>query len=86
MTRDDTDLNMLQPPLGNLERTLIDEFLHLRGLDRHAVDALPDAERHDLLAEASTYASARLTEIESRSHYVQELHGAQDASGRHPVK
>ena len=85
MTRDDTDPNMLQPPLGHLERTLIDEFLRLRGLDRHKLDALPDAERHHLLSEASTYASARLTEIESRSHYVQELHGAQDASG-HPVK
>ena len=81
MTRDETDLNVIQPPLGNLERTLIDEYLRLRGLDRQALDALPDDERHDLLVDASTYASARLTEIESRSHYVQELHGAQDASG-----
>jgi hypothetical protein len=86
MTRDDTDTHVLQPVLGNLERTLIDEFLRLRGLDdRDALDTLPETERHDLLVEASTYASARLTEIESRSHYVHELHGAQDASG-HGVK
>jgi hypothetical protein len=37
------------------------------------------------MAEASTYASMRLTEIESRSHFVEELHGAQDSSG-HPIK
>lgn len=85
MARDDIQPNPLQPPLGNLERTLIDEFLQLRGLDRQALDKLSEAERHDLLAEASSYASSKLTEIESRSHYVHELHGAQDASG-HPVK
>jgi hypothetical protein len=79
MTRYDTETNALQPPLGNLERTLIDEFLRTRGLDREALNTLPETERHDLLAEASTYASARLTEIESRSHFVHDLHGANDA-------
>jgi len=85
MARDDIEPNTMQPPLGNLERTLIDEFLRLRGVDREGLDKLTEAQRHDLLAEASSYASNRLTEIESRSHYVHELHGAQDASG-HPVK
>jgi hypothetical protein len=46
---------------------------------------MPEAARHALLTEASTYASARLTEIESRSHFVHELHGTRDAGGR-PVK
>ena len=85
MARDDIQPNPVQVPLGNLERMLIEEFLRLRGMDREALDKLSDADRHHLLAEASSYASNRLTEIESRSHYVQELHGAQDASG-HPVK
>ena len=85
MAREDIQPDPLQSPLGNLERTLIDEFLRLRGIDREALDKLSEAERHTLLAEASSYASSRLTEIESRSHYVHELHGAQDASG-HPVK
>lgn len=85
MARNDIEPNPLQPPLGNLERTLIDEYLRLRGVDRDALEKLPEAERHHLLAEASSYASSKLTEIESRSHYVHELHGAQDASG-HPVK
>jgi hypothetical protein len=85
MARNDIEPNPLQPPLGNLERMLIDEFLRVRGLDSEALDKLSEPERHELLAEASSYASTRLTEIESRSHFVQELHGAQDASG-HPVK
>ena len=37
MARNDIEPNVVQPPLGNLERTLIDEFLRLRGLDREAV-------------------------------------------------
>ena len=75
MTRHETDTNRLQSPLGALERTLIDEFLRSRGLDQEALGKLPEAERHALMAEASTHASARLTEIESRSHFVHELHG-----------
>jgi hypothetical protein len=82
MTRQDTDTKRLQPPLGAIERALIDEFLRSRGLDQEAVGRLPEAPRHALLAEASTYASARLTEIESRSHFVHELHGTQDTGGR----
>jgi hypothetical protein len=36
--------------------------------------------RHDeaaakILTEASLYASARLTEVQSRSHYLRKLHG-----------
>jgi hypothetical protein len=75
MTHDETDTNRLQPPLGALERTLIDEFLRSRGLDHEALGRLPEAKRHALMAEASTYASARLTEVESRAHFVHELHG-----------
>jgi hypothetical protein len=85
MTRHETDTNVMQTPLSALERTLIDEFLRSRRLDREALDKLPEAERRELMAEASTYASARLTEVESRSHFVHELHGTGDTGGR-PVK
>ena len=81
MTRHETDTNCLQPPLGALERTLIDEFLRSRGTDREALGKLSEEVRHALMAEASTYASARLTEIESRSHFVHELHGTQGSGG-----
>lgn len=81
MTAQDNDKSRIQPPLVGLERTLIDEFLRSRGLDASSLEALPEAERHALLTEASTYASTRLTEIESRSHYVDELHGTHGAGG-----
>jgi hypothetical protein len=63
----------LEAPLGQIEQSLIDEFLHSRSHDRHTVEALPEPERHALLAEASVYASSKLTEVESRSHYLNEL-------------
>jgi hypothetical protein len=85
MTGQNNETNRIQPPLVGLERTLINEFLRARGLDPESLAALADAERHALMTEASTYASTRLTEIESRSHFVEELHGAQD-SGGHPLK
>jgi hypothetical protein len=75
MTRNDTAGSALQPPLGSLERKLITEFLQLRGYDPETIDTVPEPERHAVLTEASIYASSRLTEIESRSHFVHELHG-----------
>jgi hypothetical protein len=74
MTRNDNASSALQPPLGSLERKLIAEFLQSRGYALETMDSVPEAERHAVLTEASTYASSRLTEIESRSHFVHELH------------
>lgn len=83
MTRDRSDGPPLEPPLGSLERALIEEFLHARGYDPAALDALPPAERERLLKEASVYASMKLAEIESRSHLVDRLHegGAGEGGG-----
>jgi hypothetical protein len=63
----------LDAPLAQIEQSLIDEFLRSRGYDRHTVEALPQDERRALLTEASVYASSKLTEVESRSHYLDEL-------------
>ncbi len=65
----------LQDPAAQLERALIDEFLRTRGYDSHSVETLPDDDRKRLLQEASTYAAAKLTEVEARAHFVHELHG-----------
>jgi hypothetical protein len=81
MTWNDTASSALQPPLGSLERKLIAEFLQSRGYALETMDSVPEAERHAVLTEASTYASSRLTEIESRSHFVHELHGAKEPGG-----
>ena len=67
-----------QPPLEEshaaLERALIDEFLDRRGYPRPSLKNLPAAEATALLREAAAYASLRLAEIDSRAHYVDEIH------------
>ena len=66
----------LEDPSAQLETALIDDFLGTRGLDRHSLQDLPEAQATQLRREASAYATARLTELESRAHFVQEIHGA----------
>lgn len=74
MTRERPDVAPIQAPLGELERTLIEEFLRAHGYDPLQLSALPDAGREALLSEASVYASARLAEIDSRSHFLHDIH------------
>lgn len=66
-----------QDPEGQLGQALIDEFLRARGHDARSVRALPAEEGTRLLKEASAYASAKLTEIEARAHFVHEIHGGE---------
>ena len=65
---------VLQAPLAELERALIETFLHARGFDTESLARLPQAEHDALLKEASVFASAKLAEVEARSHYIHELH------------
>lgn len=75
-----TDMNAesqrrpLEPPLGQLERALIDEFVRARGYDPLTLAGLPEGERERLLTEASVYASGKLMEVEARSHFLDDLH------------
>jgi hypothetical protein len=64
----------MDAPLSGLERALIEEFIRQRGYEPLRLGDLPAAERDTLLRDASRYASARLCEVESRSHFVDELH------------
>lgn len=64
----------MQLPLAELERTLIDAYLHDRGVDRAQLAAMPAEARERLLGEASRHASARLAEVEARSHYIDDIH------------
>jgi len=66
-------------PLAQLERAFIAEFLRARGYDPDRLHELPEAEVHQLLTQASVHASAKLMEVESRAHYVSELHGGPPA-------
>lgn len=83
MTAEHPETSALPPPLGQLERALIDEFVRARGYDPLKLADLPEEEREPLLKDASVYASARLAEVESRSHFLHEIHdGVPDVSKR----
>ncbi|MDH4067096.1 MAG: hypothetical protein OEW19_22070 [Acidobacteriota bacterium] len=75
MTVRDPSMPPLEEPQAELERQLINEFLHAAGHNPAAVRARTDEEARNLLARASAYAAGRLTEVESRSHYVKSLRG-----------
>lgn len=73
-----TDTLPIEEPLAELERHLIAAYVAGAGLDLHDLRTRTDADARHLLAEASRYASARLSEIEARFQYLHRLHG--DAS------
>ena len=72
--RPDPDQAPRPDQTADLELALISEFLERRGHTLHTIHLLPEAERHALVREASLHASTRLTEVESRAHYVDDLH------------
>jgi hypothetical protein len=74
MKTNDSDRIQLEEPLSALERQLIITYLQALGQDYHALRARDDAEARSMLAKAAQHASEKLTEIESRSHYLDELH------------
>ena len=74
MTRHD-DTPPLHEPLAELEQHLISAYVAGAGHDIQDLLARSDEDAKRLLAEASRYASAKLGEIEARSHYLHHLHG-----------
>ena len=65
----------LDLPLFFLERQLIKAYVSGAGYDFHTLVNRNDEEARRLLAAASRDASAKLSEIEARMHYVRCLHG-----------
>jgi hypothetical protein len=61
-------------PHAALEQVLIDEYLESRGQTRQSVRKLDEVDALPLLRAASDYASLRLAVIESRAHYVDQIH------------
>jgi hypothetical protein len=62
-------------PLADLERHLISAYIAGAGYTVEDLFNRTDEDAKRLLAEASQYASAKLSEIEARSHYLHRLHG-----------
>ena len=75
MTTNEGDTGPVEEPLAHLERDLITAYLAGTGRDLAALRDRTDAEACRLLAAASLYATTRLAEVESRSHFLRSLRG-----------
>ncbi len=67
--------NPIEDPTSNLERAFIEQFIRARGYDPARLHELPEGQLKPLLKDAGAYAAAKLAEVESRAHFVHELHG-----------
>lgn len=76
MMTDHEDRPPLHDALAEIERHLINAYVAGAGHDLNDLLARDDDVARRLLAEASRYASARLSEVEARSLYLHKLHGA----------
>ena len=59
----------------DLEKHFIAEFLNLKGYTETTLNKLPKDEAHRLMIEASTYASGKFAEMESRERFTKNLKG-----------
>jgi hypothetical protein len=66
----------MEEPLAALERELMRAYVAGCGQELHALlGRHEDDDARRILTAASAYASARLTEVESRWHYLSALRG-----------
>lgn len=65
----------MEEPLAELERELIRAYVAGCGQELGALLGRHDEEARRILSAASVYATARLTEVESRWHYLRTLRG-----------
>jgi hypothetical protein len=63
-----------------LERAYISEYLRDLGYTLAQLRELPEGLARTIMGNASRYASMKLSEVESRSHLIEEMHG-----GPHPL-
>ena len=75
MTTSNLDRPPLEEPLAQLERELITAYVVGAGQDLQRLVTQDDDKSRMLLAAASQYATARLAEVETRSHYLRSLRG-----------
>ena len=60
-----------------LEQAYIEEYLRGQGASLAQLHDLPELRRRALMRDASSYASMKLSEVEARSHLIDEMHGGQ---------
>jgi hypothetical protein len=59
-----------------LKIVLIETYLQGKGYSFEELQSLPEEEARQLMKEASTYASGKLTEVKVNAHLIQILHDA----------
>ena len=64
-----------EQPLAEFERNMIDDFVRGAGYDPADLRTRTDAAARSVLTMASAYAAGKLTEVESRMHYLRSLRG-----------
>ncbi len=69
------DTHAMEDQTAHLELALIEQFIRARGIDPANLHDLPTDERERLQKDAAAHAALKLAEMESRAHYVHELHG-----------
>ena len=69
------DTAPLEQPLAEFERHMIDDFVRNAGYDPVEMRTRTDAAARAVLSMASAYAAGKLTEAESRMHYLRSLRG-----------
>jgi hypothetical protein len=70
----DPDTPKMEDQTAHLELALIEQFIRGRGYDPAKLHELPHDERAQLQKEAAAHTALKLAEMESRAHYVHELH------------
>lgn len=75
MRNNKEDTRPIEDPMAEIERQLIHAYLAGAGEDFHTLMMRNDDDARRLLAQASEYASSKLSEMESRLHYLRSLHG-----------
>ncbi len=74
MSTRDPDAPALKDQTAEFEITLIEQFIRASGHDPARLHELPVEKREQLLKEAAAHAAGRLAEVESRAHFVHDLH------------
>jgi len=70
------DEQLMEDPNALLERAIIEEYFRSRGLTPETLEHLPKRTKKKLMTEACRYASLKLSELEARAHFVDQVHAA----------
>ena len=70
----DSDTPARTDQTAQLEQAFMNEYLERLGYTTDTLSALPAPDAEAIRKAASLYSSARLAEMESRAHYVHEIH------------